>query len=283
MVSLIACNESVKDKKDASFSSSEIDNKSLTGMIDGKIFCIPSPYEFVFHIRSLKIPYNPSLLNPVGNSSLYESSFKKNINFGVYGIDLAYISIYEQTSDALNYFSTLKSISQQIDLGEVFDVDVMERIENNMNTQDSLLIILTNTYKQADKTLKNEKQKNEAALIVAGSWIESLYILTQINKEKPNKIIEKRIAEHKFSADNLLSLLRPYYDNSEEYKYLIDGLVNICYQFDGVSFEYTYKKPITYPDLKKTLISSETQIAIYPEHLKNISEQIVILRNKIIK
>ncbi|HRS19803.1 MAG TPA: hypothetical protein P5243_09885, partial [Bacteroidales bacterium] len=108
-------------------------------------------------------------------------------------------------------------------------------------------------------------------------------LLTQINKEKPNKKIIEKIAEHKYYADNVLALLRPYYDNSEEHKKIIDDIVEICYQFDGVTSNYTYVEPITYTQLKRTVIQSQTKLDIFNEHLQNITIFTEKLRNTIIK
>ena len=280
---LASCNnEEEKEKNNSKFEITD-KSKSIVGMVDGKIFSVPSPYEFILFIKKLEIPYNHALLNPAGNRVLYESDFKKCLNFGVYGIDLAYLTVFEQSSTALNYFATIKALSEDIDLTSIFDANTIERLENNMETQDSLLIILTKTYREADKSLKNDRQKNEAALIVAGSWIESLYLLTQIQKVKPSNLIVQKIAEHKYYAENVLALLRPYYNNSDDYKKIIDAIVHICYQFDGITVNYTYKAPITYPNLHKTVLMSETHMDIYSQHLKNITELIEKLRTSIIK
>jgi hypothetical protein len=277
---LFACTQ---EQEKESTQIQEFQSKSMVGIIDGKIFSVPSPYEFIHFINELQITYNHTLINPVNNIKLYESNLKKCLNFGIYGVDVAYVSVFNQTSTALSYFSVLKQLSENIGLSQVFDAQTIERLENNMHIQDSLLIILTKTYREADKRLKNEKQKEEASLIIAGSWLESLYLLTQINKEKPNKKIIEKIAEHKYYADNVLALLRPYYDNSEEHKKIIDDIVEICYQFDGVTSNYTYVEPITYTQLKRTVIQSQTKLDIFNEHLQNITIFTEKLRNTIIK
>ncbi|HOS84218.1 MAG TPA: hypothetical protein PK199_04805 [Bacteroidales bacterium] len=279
---LFASCTSDTDEKNVETSVGNQQSKSMVGIIDGKVFSVPSPYEFISFINELGISYNHSLINSVNNKKLYESNVKKCINFGVYGVDVAYVTMFEQTSTALTYFSVLKQLSEEIGLSQVFDAKTIERLENNMHLQDSLLIILTKTYREADKRLKNEKQKEEAAFIIAGSWIESLYLLTQIQKEKPNKKIVEKIAEHKYYADNVLALLRPYYEKSEEHKKIIDDIIEICYQFDGVKSQYTYKEPVTYPQLKRTVIQSDTKLDIYAEHLQNITIFTEKLRNSIV-
>lgn len=260
-----------------------IQEKSLVGMINGTIYCMPSPYEITRLVDELQIPYNPSLPNSVMNFSSYESSYKKLLNMGIYGIDIAYMSLYEQISEALNYFATLKSLANQVELASVFDAVTMERLENNMENTDSLLSILTTKFYESDGLLKSEKQYAEAALILTGTWIESLFILTQIEKDNHNEKIIEKIAEHKFAAESILNILRPYYEKSDDYKQLIEAIVNICYEFDGVDYSYSYQKSTTIASKQTTVINSESKLTIFPEHIKHIAEKTAELRNEIIK
>ena len=261
----------------------EARSKNLVGMINGTIYCLPSPYEMMKHIQELNLEYNQEYPNPVGKFSSYESSFKRLLNMGVYGIDISYLSLYDQTTEALNYFGALKSLANRIELSTVFDAQTMERLENNMGDKDSLLVILTSKFRESDRLLKGENQKAEASLIMAGCWIESLYLLTQIQKNAPDKVTTQKIAEHKFAAEAILNILRPYYEKSPEFKDLIDEIVDICYEFDGIDFNYTYKEPTTYPNKHLTVINSESSLNVYPEHIKLISEKIEKLRKNVVQ
>lgn len=285
VVCLSACSGS--DEKSSSEAVKDtivpVQEKSLVGMINGTIYCMPSPYEITRLVDELKIPYNPSLPNSVMNFSSYESSYKKLINMGIYGIDIAYMSLYEQISEALNYFATLKSLANQVELASVFDAVTMERLENNMESSDSLLSILTSKFYESDGLLKGENQRAEAALILTGTWIESLFVLTQIEKENHNEKIVEKIAEHKFAAESILNILRPYYEKSEEYKQLIDAIVNICYEFDGIDYTYNYQPSTTIASKQTTVINSKSKLTVLPEHVKHITEKIAELRNEIIK
>lgn len=261
----------------------EIPSKNLVGMINGTIYCIPSPYEIMNHINSLNLQYDRSLPNSVLSYNTYESSFKKLLNMGVYGIDISYMAMYNQTSDALNYFATLKSLANQIELAEIFDAETMERLENNMGEQDSLIRILTSKFQESDQYLKSEKQKAEASLILTGCWIESLYLLTRIQKIAPNNATVEKIAEHKLAAEAILNILRPYAEKSNDYAKLIQSIVDLCYEFDGIDYKYTYKAPTTYEKKHLTVINSETELIIHTEHINLISDKIEKLRNYVVQ
>ncbi|MCQ2606716.1 MAG: hypothetical protein MJ204_09320 [Bacteroidales bacterium] len=261
----------------------EIPSKNLVGMINGTIYCIPSPYEIMNHINSLNLQYDRSLPNSVLSYNTYESSFKKLLNMGVYGIDISYMAMYNQTSDALNYFATLKSLANQIELAEIFDAETIERLENNMGEQDSLIRILTSKFQESDQYLKSEKQKAEASLILTGCWIESLYLLTRIQKIAPNNATVEKIAEHKLAAEAILNILRPYAEKSNDYAKLIQSIVDLCYEFDGIDYKYTYKAPTTYEKKHLTVINSETELIIHTEHINLISDKIEKLRNYVVQ
>lgn len=261
----------------------ESTKKNLVGMINGTIYCVPSPYEIMEHVQDLNLQYDQNLPNSVLNLNLYESDFKKLLNLGIYGIDVSYMSLYDQVSDALNYFAALKTLANQIELAEVFDATTMERLEDNMNNQDSLLHILTKKFQESDKLLKGENQIADASLIMTGCWVESLYLLTQIEKMKPDPRTTQKIAEHKFAAETILNILRPYYDKNEDFKSLINDIVDICYEFDGIDYTYTYKPPTTIPNKHLTIINSESTLNILPDHVKLITQKIESIRKKIIQ
>lgn len=282
---VFSCNTSSQknEKTETTVIDTTTKTKALVGMINGTIYSIPSPYSIMNYLQSIHIPYYQNIPNSVENLNFYESTSEKALNLGIYGIDISYMTLYEQTGEALNYFAALKTLTNQLELTTVFDASTMDRLETNMGNKDSILLILTNKLRDSDKMLKSENQKAEAALIMTGGWIESLYILTQIEKKKHNDNTVQRIGEYKYAAETLLNILRPYYMKSSEYQDLIDDLVEICYIFDGVESEYSYQKPIHIPEQQKTIITSTSTLKIMPEHITLITEKIEKMRNSIIQ
>lgn len=247
------------------------------------IFSLPSPYQFAFFIKDLGISYNKQYLNSTANIKSYTSTFKKALNMGIYGTDLGYLNIYEQVPDAIQYFSVLKSLSQDIGIANTFDASTIQRIEKNMGNQDSLLFIISNKYREADAYLKDNDRNSIAVLIVAGGWIESLHILCKVAKDKPSPMIAQKIAEQKHPLDNLIKILSPYYNHSEDYMKVIDQLIELAYDFDGVEYKYQYIEPETKPEEKLTVVKSKASLTINADQLKSISEKTDKLRNSIVK
>ena len=258
-------------------------NAATIVRFNNALFSIPSPYEIAILVKEENIEFNKDFLNPVNRSHNYINNFKKALNLGVYGADLGYLNIYEQTPDAIQYFSAIKLLSQELDISNAFDQKTIGRIEKNMGNKDSLLYIISNAYRNADKYLKDNNRNELGALILVGGWLESVNILVNIAKTTKNEKIIRRIGEQKYPADNIVKILSPYYNDSEEYAKLIESLIDLAYAFDGIDMHYTYKKPDVYPDKKLTVINSESEIVMSDEQLEMISEKISTIRDKIIE
>ncbi|MBU0765693.1 MAG: hypothetical protein KJ607_12755 [Bacteroidetes bacterium] len=262
----------------------ELDSTASTLLkFNNTLFSIPSPYEIAFLVKDMGIDYNKEFLNPINRKHNYTNTFKKALNLGVYGADLGYLNIYEQTPDAINYFSVVKVLSQEIDILGAFDEPTVQRVENNMGNKDSLLQILSHAYRKADMYLENSNRNDVAALVLAGGWVESLHIMTQICILEKRQEIMNRIGEQKHPLDNLIKILSPFYNTTNEYADLLDALIDLAYIFDGIDVEYTYIEPTVDQENKLTIINSKSNLIFSDEQIQMISEKVNGIRNNIIE
>lgn len=256
-------------------------NKSQLLEIDGQLFSIPSPVQTALLIKEVGANFNGEMLNSPKNSTNYSTNFKKAVNLGVYGADLGYVTIYDQTQDAITYLTAIKTVGDELGVSSAFDLELVERFEKNIGNQDSLLSLVSDAYRASDRYLKNNEQNDVGGLILAGGWIESLYFATNAAKMTKNQEIIRRIGEQKNTLNNLIKLLTPYY-SKPEFSELIDGLMEINEIFNNVEFTYTYVEPTTDENSRTTTINSTTEVKISDEQLQNITDKIEQLRNKII-
>ncbi len=247
------------------------------------LFSLPSPYQVSLLLEESGIPYNKDILHTTRKASDYVDNFSKAVNFGIYGADLGYINIYRQTQDAASYFAVLKILSQDIGLYNAMDKPTIQSIEANIENRDSLLLIVSNTYRKIDNYLKTNDRENTGALILAGGWIESIYILTQQIIAKPNQELMARISEQKRPLENLIKLLVPYSNESKDFYFLVDRLINLAYTFDEIENKYTYLPPVTNAKQKLTVVKSKSELIMNKKQLKEITEKVSIIRQHIIK
>ncbi len=281
---VVSCNQT-SDKKEVEEQLAplrEIDTSTVLLKINNNLFTIPSPYQANFSIKNSDVDFNKELLNLPDNFSNYTTNFKQAINLGIYGTDLGYLNIYEQIPDAISYFTVIKKLSQELGIHGALQIDIINKIENNINDQDTLLLYLTSTYRQFDSYLKSNNRKEIGVLIIAGGWIESLYLLSHSAVESKNRQLINRMGEQKHPLDNLIEILSPYYYKSKEFATLIDDLVDLAYEFDGIIYSYTYEKPVVEPEKQHTLVNSTSNVIISEYHLKTIANKISSIRNKII-
>jgi hypothetical protein len=119
---------------------------------------------------------------------------------------------------------------------------------------------------------------------LAGAWVESLYVLSQIATSGANKEILDRIGEQKYTLENILSLLRPNFGKGDaDFDHLSEKLVDLATVFDGVTIEYSYNPPITDAQNKTTVITSSTKTVISDYQLKTIREMTEDIRKTLIK
>ncbi len=265
--------ETVTEKKDP--------NKAQLLEIDGKVFSIPSPIQTALLIKKAGTNYNKDMLNTPSKVTNYSTNFKKAINLGIYGADLGYVTLYDQTQDAISYLTAIKTIADDIGVSSAFDMALVERFEKNIGNQDSLLALVSDAYKSSDRYLKNNQQNDIGGLILAGGWIESLYFATTAAEMTSEQKIIERIAEQKTTLYNLIKLLTPYY-SKPEFTSLIDDLMELNEMFEDVEFTYTFVKPTVDAENKTTTINSTTEVNINEAQLKAISEKLIQIRIAII-
>lgn len=289
---LTACNsnDSASDSDEEPFAetyqSTEDDNSSSGSSvikIEGKLFSIPSPFQVAMMMKDNEIPYNSALLNPAEKSYQYSTSFEKALNLGIYGANLGYLNIYEQYPEVANYLSAIESLSEELGLSSSFNQEVIERLENNRNNKDSVLFITSNIYKNADAYLFNNERSEIGSLILAGGWLESLYLLTQSATKNQSEDLLASIGEQKYSIESMIALLRPYYgQRSKSYDDFLMALVELAQVFDGVVIKYKYIEPETEAQNKITIINSETKTIISDYQLTTITEKVEKIRATII-
>jgi hypothetical protein len=261
----------------------ELDTTDKVVKFQNSLFSVPSPYQLSILIKDIGSNYNSELLNPAENYKLYTGLFKKSINLGIYGADLGYLNIYKQAPSAITYFSIIKIMSQDLGLTSAISPNIMSRIENNIDNQDSLLFIMSNLYRDVDYYLKESQRQREGALVLAGGWIEAMNFLTKLAIESKNELLIQRVGENKQPLENLIKILSPYYNESEDIKKLVDDLIDLAYEFDGVETTYEFKAPTTIPQSRITKVHSISKIVVSENVLKTIDTKVSNIRNLLIK
>ncbi|MFC2175396.1 hypothetical protein ACFLR1_00320 [Bacteroidota bacterium] len=280
---MVGCvSETTKEGGEEETTVEKVDSSSTMLMsVGGAMISIPSPIQTAMLIEKSGADYNKGFLNEPKKVTTYATNYQKAMNLGVYGADVGYVTIYDQSQDALKYLGVINKLSDELGITGAFDENTIRRFETNFGKRDSMLNLVSVAYRNADAFLKNNNRLNVGALVLAGGWLETLYFSTQIARKEGNQDVIDRIGEQKYTLNNIIKMLTPYY-SQPEYDVLVDDLIELAYDFDAIEIKYTYEKPVVDVANKTTTINSKTEVVITSEHLDAITNKVASIRNKIV-
>jgi hypothetical protein len=279
IVFILGCKGEETEKSDAVKA-----NHGKVFKFKNKLFSLPSPFHMTELIAKISEDFNSDLLNPAGNKTSYLSTEKKALNLGVYTADLGYCNVYEQYALTSQYIKNVRALSSELQILNKYTTDILNNIEKNLQNKDSLNRIFSETYRESDIYLSDNEREDVSVLIIAGGWIESMYLMTQITKVNKNRLLIERIGEQKYSLENIVRLMLQYKNQSTIISdEIIEKLMDLKKSYSELKINYQYDKHIVLPNEKKTIIISSTNIDMTEELLKEITDKIEIMREIVIK
>lgn len=268
------------DKTEGADDMSGVDSvktETQTEQITETFFQVPSPGEMLTFIKMVggKNNKNVSFLNSPDNQKNYTDNKSKALNFGIYSCDLSYCSIFEIGSEALKYFKVVKQLGDQIGVSSAIQPAVLKRLEGNLGNPDSLSVITDDVYFSSFETLEQGKQGPTLSLVVSGGWIESLYIATSLAKYDAKSPVVERLADQKYTLDNLIEFLKKYESDA--------NVASVLVQFTELQAEFNKigeKDAATASaDKTKTVLGGGKELVITEAQYKAIVEKIKTIRN----
>ena len=144
----------------------------------GNSYQVPSPNELFAIIKESKLGYQEDLISmaPVN----YTSSKIQALNFGRLTADIAYTASYEKFQESITNFDNLRKVGDDLGISYVFDEIMVGRVKSNMDNADSLEVISSSSYQRIISQLEEGEKGSTLAIIAAGGFIESIYILTSM-------------------------------------------------------------------------------------------------------
>ncbi len=227
-------------------------------------------------LQALQVPYFADYLAPVEAADGLSTSFEQALRLGIYGADLGYLNIYEKTGTSIENLTTISKLANGIRVGQFFDFEILKRLAINKNNLDSLLFMSVDSYNKMDTYLRENNRGYLSALMITGVWIEAQYLLCKVVKDYPYEEIKNRIGEQKIVLNDLILLLNPYKESSEEYANLYADFDRIKKAYRHVDISYTPGDPETIEkDGRLVVIQNEESIVTMSE--EQLSAIIVII------
>ena len=199
---------------------------------------LPTSFDVTKLLVEAGASYILNLCNPVANVNRYISLKSKALNLGVYGADLSYAATYNQAQETMQYLEVSHELLTDLEIEAGFNEDMVSSIQRNIDNVDSLIYIISESFFRTYKYLASNEQDDMSILVMAGSWIEALYITTQISIiSKDNTEIIDIIANQNSSLEKLLEVMAPIrvIDTGAD---IYEGLLGLheIYQQSGTDF-----------------------------------------------
>ncbi len=252
--------------------------------IDDIVQNIGSPVEMAALLLELKVPFITEHLASIEQAENLSTNYQKALRLGIYGADLGYLNIYEKTGSAVETLSTINKLADGLRVGQFFDFETLKNLAINKSNIDSLLFLSVRSYNEIDEYLRENDRGYLSALMITGVWLEAQYLACQIVKDYPHLDLKNRIGEQKIIINDLLMLLRPYNESSDEYRELYNDLELLKRAYSDVNITYTPGEPETLEKDGRLIViqNEESTVVISDDVLEGIIQKTEEIRNKII-
>jgi hypothetical protein len=276
-------NEANSEERDSTATDSSAVKKGKKDASNAQkvFYALPSPIETADLLKKAGATYNKDYLNSLDNSTKYNTSAGRAMNLGVYGTDLSFTTIFDASSESILYLKKVNNLASALGISDAFGEGTMDRMQANSNNRDSLLSIISDSYWTADAYLQENQRPATSALIVAGGWVEGLYIATRIALSKENPEINSRIAEQKLSLDNLIGLMTEQ-KKDQDVSTMLSDLIDLRDSFVKIKTSEGTSTSTTDPKTKVTTIGGGSTFKVSKDQILEIAKKTETLRAKII-
>jgi hypothetical protein len=191
IIGLASCGQKTNTESETNNSEAFDQAESeVKDQIESVVYDIPAPSEIPFLLQATGAEFNESLINNIGKIGEYEiTNDAASMNLGVYATDIGYLVSYGKVQEALNYMSSTKSLADHLGVSAAINVTLLKRFEGNLANKDSLAFILNEAIGETDQFLKDDSRSRMAALLITGSFVEGLYIATELIKTYPKDLL----------------------------------------------------------------------------------------------
>lgn len=250
-----------------STAKSDVENKD--SLKPSEILSLPAPMQIASAIKRNSPKYYEELLCPITNGA--GTNFFKTLNLGIYAVDLGYANVYEQKQTSINYFVASIKLADELKIMGPADPATLKAFKETINNKDSVKHYTLSTFGNIHDNLIKSDRKNEAFLILTGSFVEGVYLASKIQTKVKDKNLMYLVGEQKLFLENILKIL-PYYKDEKGMAELIAQLDGLKVTYDKIEITYTESGP-NKKEMKPITISDDV--------LKEISDKITAIRSSI--
>ena len=241
MLLIVSCSNEAENKTDDTSEEAETESSGNNKGTETKVYTLPAPLQMVSAIKLYKPEYSANVLGSEKEiKTVFSSSYARALALGIYTIDLGYTTVYAQHPVSMIYLKSIQSISQDLGVSSGIQPQMYKRFKENKDNEDSLCHIILESYRDAHTYFQNNKREDVAMFIVAGGYIEGLYLTLSAKNDKnlwpyyPNLV-----GQQKIYLQNIIEIIDFYNKNrSTEVNDLLADLRELYKVYDEIKVEY---------------------------------------------
>lgn len=272
-----------KEAPDSAASEFEAAKEQMASDVKKVLRDLPPPSEVPYLLMATGADYDENIVNELESAVKYQGDkAKAALNLGIYASDIAYMTSYDKSETALEYMNECQKLATPIGVADAIDLGMVARFEKNMENKDSLAIITNDIIETTEARLSELDEMESAALLLAGSWIEGIYLSTSIINNYPENLpddartlilepIVKIVIDQKASLDDLLAVLNDVPD-SPNINSIEAELQKVKHLYDGEIAE-----------IEQKIAGNTGDFVLTPVALTNLSQEISRIRGNIVQ
>lgn len=260
LMTVTGCSNNSSATKEQNNGGGELKKDAVRKEVENIVYPLPTSFELAEMLNRIEASFIISLTNEPSNVDKYFTEKSKALNLGIYSADLSYSSTYNQKQQTIDFMNASRRLIEELDMADAVDADIVEKIEANENNKEGLVELISDSFNDTYQYLNENNRAGISILVVAGTYIEGLYIATHISDDTfSNKEIVSIIMKQKEPLIKLVDVLKQH-DSDDNVKEVVAD-VNRLY----------------------ALYNSVGTGSITEEQLKLIAVEVAAIRTKIVQ
>lgn len=251
--SLVACGESTDSAQKEEVKKEIAAQKATKADFNIILNNAPEPTAIPVLLERSGAEFDASLLNSRDNAKEYTlTEAASALNFGVYVSDIAYLSAFGKAQEAIDYFTTAKTLSDKLGVSQAMGEDLSEQLEKALSDKDAMLKVIGQSEGKVKQFLNTNSQYDVAALIVTGTTLEALHISLGLVHNAPKDLpastrdallvdLMSSIAKQRSSVDAIVAILEPLKTGNEQALQYFSSFQSLQKEFDKLNFDEKIK------------------------------------------
>lgn len=234
VVSMINCKGGKKDAPANESSEAGLNKTDLKQKVRDIVYPMPTAFEVTEMINKIEASYIIGLSNELTNVDKYFTDKDQALNLGVYNADLSYASTYNMQQEVMNFMEASEDLVVELGITGAFSKDFVADVEANIDNKEKLTELITNSVYDTYEYLVKSDKEDLSLLVLAGTWVEAMYIscnISQVIYNNPELV--KIILHQKSSLEKLVNLLQEHTEHAT-IQDILNDLKPIKEVYDGI-------------------------------------------------